>query len=229
MKKFLFLLISALALTNAYSQNVAINATGSLPDNSAMLDVSSTTKGFLPPRMTLLQRNIINQPATGIIIYQTDNVTGLYCNMGTAAVPDWQLIGPLAPLTYGYFSGPGTSGNNTLNVFHDYYLSTTNSANGISLSGGSAKVFETGLYRIDFQAVTMCTGGNSTVDVNIAVNGVNTPQSNSTNGGGVYGIQTLSDFRIISLTAGSKVSLRFRLYEIFDHIISGGLIITQLR
>ena len=94
MKKFLFLLISALALTNAYSQNVAINATGSLPDNSAMLDVSSTTKGFLPPRMTFAQRNIINLPANGIIIYQTDDVTGLYCNKGTEAVPDWQLIGP---------------------------------------------------------------------------------------------------------------------------------------
>ena len=94
MKKFLFLLISALALTNAYSQNVAINATGSLPDNSAMLDVSSTTKGFLPPRMTLAQRNLINLPATGIIIYQTDDITGLYVNKGTPSVPSWQLIGP---------------------------------------------------------------------------------------------------------------------------------------
>ena len=124
MKKFLFLLISALALTNAYSQNVAINATGSLPDNSAMLDVSSTTKGFLPPRMTLAQRNIINLPATGIIIYQTDNVTGLYCNKGIAAVPDWQLIGPAAPVAFqcfffctdqsvsnNFFIGLGSSGS----------------------------------------------------------------------------------------------------------------------
>ena len=229
MKKFFFLSFIILSFFTSFAQNVAINATGSLPDNSAMLDVSSTTKGFLPPRMTLSQRNLINQPATGIIIYQTDNVTGLYCNKGTAAVPDWRLIGPLAPLTYGYFSGSGSSGNNTLNVFQNYYLMTTNSANGISLSGGSATVFETGLYRIDFQAVTSGAAGNSTIDVNVAVNGVNTPQPNSTNGGGSYGIQTLSDFRIILLTAGSTVSLRFRLYDIFDRIISGGLIITQLR
>ena len=157
MKKFLFLLISALALTNANSQNVAINATGSLPDNSAMLDVSSTTKGFLPPRMTLLQRNFINQPATGIIIYQTDNLTGLYCNMGTAAVPDWQLIGPLAPLTYRYFSSSfASSGIATTNIFQNYSLSTTNSVNGISLFGDGPTVSKTGLYRIDFQAVTYC-------------------------------------------------------------------------
>ena len=98
MKKFLFLLISALTLTNAYSQNVAINATGSLPDNSAMLDVSSTTKGFLPPRMTLSQRNLINLPATGIIIYQIDVVNGLYVNQGTSSVPNWKLIGPAVPV-----------------------------------------------------------------------------------------------------------------------------------
>ena len=230
MKIFSILLFTILICNiNLHAQGVGINNTATAPDASAMLDVSSTTKGFLPPRMTLSQRNLINQPATGIIIYQTNNVTGLYCNMGTAAVPDWRLIGPLAPLTYGYFSGSGSSGNNTFNVFQNLYLSTTNSANGISLFGGSATVFETGLYRIDFQAVTRCSVSNSTVDVNVAVNGVNTPQPNSTSGGGAYGIQTLSDFRIISLTAGSTVSLRFRVSEIFDQIVSGGLIITQLR
>ena len=104
MKKIsLVFLITIFAVAFSFAQNVAINATGSLPDNSAMLDVSSTTKGFLPPRMTLSQRNSIPQPATGIIIYQTDNVTGLYCNKGIAAVPDWQLIGPAAPVAFQCF------------------------------------------------------------------------------------------------------------------------------
>lgn len=43
----------------------------SAPDNSAILDVSSTTKGFLPPRMTITQRNNISAPAIGLIIYNT--------------------------------------------------------------------------------------------------------------------------------------------------------------
>ena len=97
-KIFLILLIIITTASFSYAQNVAINADGALPNSSAMLDVSSTTKGFLPPRMTLAQRNLINLPATGIIIYQTDNVTGLYCNKGTAAIPDWQLIGPAIPV-----------------------------------------------------------------------------------------------------------------------------------
>lgn len=42
------------------------------PDPSAQLDVSSTTKGFLPPRMTSAERYAISNPAEGLIIYCTD-------------------------------------------------------------------------------------------------------------------------------------------------------------
>ena len=93
-KTFLLSLLSFINVTFSFAQNVAINAEGSLPNSSAMLDVSSTTKGFLPPRMTLAQRNLIALPANGLIIYQTDEVTGLYVNKGTSAAPNWLLVGP---------------------------------------------------------------------------------------------------------------------------------------
>ncbi len=51
---------------------VAINTDGNTPDSSAMLDVQSTSKGLLPPRMTQLQRNQINNPIAGLIIYCND-------------------------------------------------------------------------------------------------------------------------------------------------------------
>ena len=41
------------------------------PASSALVDMSSTTKGFLPPRMTTTQRNLISSPATGLTIYNT--------------------------------------------------------------------------------------------------------------------------------------------------------------
>jgi hypothetical protein len=41
------------------------------PGASALLDMTSTTKGFLPPRMTTAQRNAISSPATGLQIYNT--------------------------------------------------------------------------------------------------------------------------------------------------------------
>jgi uncharacterized protein (TIGR02145 family) len=52
---------------------VGINNDNSAPDNSAMLEVKSTTKGFLPPRMTTAQRNAITSPAEGLVIYNTDD------------------------------------------------------------------------------------------------------------------------------------------------------------
>jgi hypothetical protein len=91
MKKLFLLFLVALGL-NIHAQ-VAVNADGSAPDNSAMLDVKSTTKGLLAPRMTLAQRTAIVNPATGLTIFQTDGIKGLYYNSGTPAVPAWALVG----------------------------------------------------------------------------------------------------------------------------------------
>lgn len=73
---FILLLIG----TNQYNiaQNVAINESGSAPNSSAMLDVSSTAKGMLIPRMTEVERTAISSPATGLVVYQTDGTEGFY-------------------------------------------------------------------------------------------------------------------------------------------------------
>jgi len=67
-----------------YAQTgVAINTNGADPDNSAMLDVSSTSKGLLVPRMTFEQRNTITSPAKGLLVYQNDSIEGFYYFDGT--------------------------------------------------------------------------------------------------------------------------------------------------
>lgn len=42
-----------------------------VPTTSSILDVRSTTKGFLPPRMTTTQKNAISTPATGLVVFDT--------------------------------------------------------------------------------------------------------------------------------------------------------------
>jgi len=76
------------SVNSVTAQGVAINDDGSPANSSAQLDVQSTTKGFLPPRMTEQQRNAITSPATGLIIYQTDGTTGLYHYNGSA----WSVL-----------------------------------------------------------------------------------------------------------------------------------------
>jgi hypothetical protein len=74
--KNLFILLAIFISIVAKSQSVGINADGSTANSSAMLDVKSTTKGFLPPRMDVTQRDAIVSPATGLIIFCTDCGTG---------------------------------------------------------------------------------------------------------------------------------------------------------
>lgn len=62
------------------------------PDVSAKLEVASTTKGFLVPRMTAAQKNAIPIPANGLLVYQTDAPAGFYVNTGTAAAPSWLRV-----------------------------------------------------------------------------------------------------------------------------------------
>ncbi|MEI7724804.1 MAG: hypothetical protein WCK09_06840 [Bacteroidota bacterium] len=67
---FVTCLITA-TMTFSYSQ-VGFSTDNSLPDNSAILDVKSTSKGLLPPRMSFTARRAILNPAAGLVVFCTD-------------------------------------------------------------------------------------------------------------------------------------------------------------
>ena len=74
MKK-ITLTILLLFIALSYAQ-VGINT--ETPDASAALDINSTNAGLLIPRLTQNQRDAVSNPATGLLIYQTDNSPGFY-------------------------------------------------------------------------------------------------------------------------------------------------------
>ena len=65
-----------------------------LPDPSSRLEINSNSGGMLIPRMTKVQRNSIVNPATSLVIYQTDGIAGFYSNMGTSSNPAWVQLLP---------------------------------------------------------------------------------------------------------------------------------------
>ncbi|MCX6271535.1 MAG: DUF1566 domain-containing protein [Bacteroidetes bacterium] len=69
MKKLSCIVAMLLLFSNAMFAQVGINENGSSPNSKAMLDVSSTTKGFLPPRMTYAQKILIASPPAGLMIW----------------------------------------------------------------------------------------------------------------------------------------------------------------
>lgn len=84
---------SNLYYLNLTRDSVSLTTLGSVgvgtstPAASSLLDLSSTTKGFLPPRMTSAQRTAISSPATGLVVFQTDSTPGLYIYSGT-----WKVL-----------------------------------------------------------------------------------------------------------------------------------------
>jgi FG-GAP repeat len=77
MKNHLFLLTFLFFAKITFAQ-VAVNTTGASADPSSIMDVSSTTKGLLVPRMTETQKNQIASPSNGLMVFQTDGTSGFY-------------------------------------------------------------------------------------------------------------------------------------------------------
>lgn len=125
---------------------------GASIDSSSILEARSTTKGFLPPRMTSTQRDAITSPTTGLITYQTtDNYLSLYNGV------NWQNI-----------VSPNSSGNIILNS------TTGNTLIGTTANTGTYKLDVRGATRLSATtgtSLTVISSGNSTSSPVFSVQG----------------------------------------------------------
>jgi hypothetical protein len=159
----------------ANAQNVAVNTTGNPADESAMLDISSTSKGFLPPRMTTVQRTGIPLPANGLMVFDTDTKTYWYYS------DSWKEVinaggggGFILP-----YSGSSDLGDKVFSI-----TSNSSSNSRVAIYGRGSNVF-TGLIPSD------PTGVWGEEDSGIGVLGTSKNKygvfGHSTNSHGVYG------------------------------------------
>ena len=175
MKKFFIILFSSFcvaAATNA--QSVSVNTDGTTADASAILDVKSTTKGVLVPRVTTAQRTAIVSPANGLLVFDTD-VKSFWFYNGIA----WTSI-----------AGNGGGDNLTLpfdttvNLAGNAFKIVNSNGAGTAIRGEASGIAGVGVFG---------TGASTT---SYGVRGTNTV------GAGIYGFSTSGHGIVASSNSG---------------------------
>jgi len=127
---------------------------------SSILDLTSTTKGFLPPRMTSAQRSAISSPENGLVLYQNDGTTGLYqYNSGV-----WQRL---------------TTGNKALNFLLQHtsttYADGTNYYfGGVPMAAATSQNQQRGIFNVTGTITSIsffirCTGTPTTESISFSL------------------------------------------------------------
>lgn len=187
----------AMAL-QAGGQSFSINTDGSVADASAMLDVKSTVKGLLIPRMSSAQRTAIGLPATGLQVYDTDQNQFYFYNGSV-----WTTI-PTGANANNYWTL--SAGNIYNNTGTNVGVGLTNPADKLEVNGnirlsGSRIVLASPSTTGSANSITIRAGdpyipvGGSGGTVNILAT------NNMPSGGSGYG--NLGPSGDINLTAGS--------------------------
>ena len=175
--------------TSMKSDNVSVGIGNGnyAPDASAVLDIKSTTSGLLMPRMTKSERDLISSgsPATGLMIYQTDNTPGFYHYDGSAWVANSSTHTPvmgIGDLTdaksigTSYFFGTNAglaAGNGSENTAIGYYTLSgvgTGSYN-TALGAGAGTSIDDGSYNIliGYDAETSGSSANNELNIGDAI------------------------------------------------------------
>lgn len=154
------------------SQSVAINTDGSTAHASAMLEIKSSTKGLLIPRLTKTERNAIGSPATGLMIFQTgpDSIGFHYYNgsswswiTSSSNGNDWKLTGNSGTDTSVNFIG--TTDNMPLRFKISNLFAGQISGSNTNLGSSSGKSITSGFYNTGIGVNSMyylSTGNNNT-------------------------------------------------------------------
>lgn len=154
----LLLVIILINTTSIFAQ-IAINNTNSAPHPAAVLDITSTEKGILIPRMSATERMDIEAPANGLLVYQNEAPRGFYffhdntwslINKSASAHPigsiiDWWRPNAGFPIPEGYVICDGTAISNVLSPlngnltpdFTDKYVLGTSDWAEAGQSGGN--------------------------------------------------------------------------------------------
>lgn len=163
----------AASYSEVSAQAVSVNSTGAAPDAESILDVSSTTKGVLLPRMTTAQRTAIsptNGSDNGLFVYDLTTESYWYWD-GTANA--WKELPNTDALSGGgSYIDNGTSQQTSA----DFNIDGDGTLSDLYLTGGD--IFSSGMLRLGSTTdvrVRLDTDGNGTQEFQVTNDGGSTP------------------------------------------------------
>lgn len=163
---------------------MSLNVDGNSPDASAILDLSDTSRGFLPPRLSTTQMNNVAAPAEGLLIYNLDSSAYYFYNNVA-----WVSIGTSSLATGELFSNNGNIGIGTTTPVFDFEVAGSEGKQISTVNVGTVNQIDD-LAISDTANVIRITGDGSANEIT--------------------GIQGGVDGRIIHLinSTGSAISIR---------------------
>lgn len=170
-------------VTSTYAGSATIAqslSAGGNADASAILTANSTSKGFLPPRMTASQKAAISNAAAGLIVYQTDGLQGLYVFDGTSWMhhSQWYSNTATTPSVFSHskpssLSASGANAN--VGIGSGTLAGLTDGDNNVALGVNALNDITTAgnSTAIGYGALSTTTGaGNSALGYNAGTNNI---------------------------------------------------------
>jgi hypothetical protein len=188
----IFSTVILLLLSNALHSQVAINTSGAQADASAILDVNSTDKGLLVPRVSLVSLSndvspVIN-PADGLLVYNTEGNNlnpGFYvwngdkwASLATMDQVQSVLHGPASAGVYGEiydYKAIGSYAEISIpssGTYINWNSGIQGDLSNMIYSNGSLIIQNPGMYSVSFTAVQQLSSGGKIVDAALFVNDV---------------------------------------------------------
>jgi len=175
------------------------------PDASSVLEIQSTSKGLLIPKLSKTQRDAINSPAVGLLLYQTDNNPGFYYYNASNT---WIRIGEetIISNTSSITTNQGAIAANTASITTNQGLITTNTSsitanindiatNTTSINTNTASI-TTNQNGIDINTNSITTNQGlittNTSSITANINDIATNTTSITSNLGVIGSNTIS-------------------------------------
>lgn len=162
----------------SFQINAQVGIGTTAPEPSSILDIQSSNKGVLFPRMTSSERDLIANPTKGLILFNTD-LNKFEFNSGTSGTPIWEIINQIPSGNSVKYSNIDTATNlnqasfTNIPIFGNLNWNDNTSVFSL-IDSSNLQVNTAGRYKISVNISYYSTVNRMSIESQIAINGIGT-------------------------------------------------------